>query len=478
MHAVVCIAISCFAISSCPFMNKIFLTAAAAWASIACIHVPPAAGASINSLVGEALTRNPELNFYTVEIAAARGQRRAAGAWPYPGLNTDLGGKHVRDLDGNSLGTGPAWSLSVTQSFEYPGRLRLRKAIAERQIELAELGLDNFRITLANKVRSLAHRAIIAERKAEAAGEVSKRFRDLLSILEQRVQQAPAGVVPMVDMRVIEANAIVQERRVTEAARDAAGARYEINQLRGSPPETPLTIAQEDVGIGPIPATEELLRWAQTKNFDFRTRVLELEQHGFKVRLTENERWPAFTIGPYTTGERVNDQQIEAGISLSVPLPFWNNNVGNIETAKARREQARIALTVTWREIERKIVAAAAAYRSQRDKISQRRPHALQELREATQLADENYRTGALPLATYTELQKDLAWGAVFCSPGGRLAGPRASEFFWFSRLVRGGRYYYCQKYSRFLVAATRLCSSRGGRVARRRHLVGVSSAD
>ena len=359
---------------------------------------------TIDALVAEALRRNPELNFFVAEIAAARGERRTATQWSYPELSTNVGGIHYNNLNGNSLGTGPAWSLAVTQRFEYPGRIALKKAIADRQIALAELGIANFRISLTNKVRSAAHRIVIAQQKAETAREVSARLGDLLSVLEQR---APAGVVPMIDRRVIEASTIVQERRGAEAAREAAVATYELNQLRGVDPSIPLTLTRFDVDLAPIPETPMLLTWARAKNFEFRGRIVELEQRGFKVRLALNERWPSFTIGPYTRGERAVDQQVEGGIAFGMPLPFWNANRGNIATAQAREEQARISLTTTWRDIERKIVAAANGYRTLREQLGRRRPEALRELREATALADENYRAGALPITTYIELQKE-----------------------------------------------------------------------
>jgi len=389
---------------------------------------------SIDALVADALSHNPELKFYVSEIAAARGERRTAAQWAYPDLSTNFGGIHYNDLSGNSLGTGPAWSLSVTQRFEYPGRIALRKAIADRQIGLAELGLDNFRIALANKVRSAAHRILIAQQKTEAAREVSARLGDLLSVLEQR---PPAGVVPMIDMRVIQASTIVQERRGAEAARDAALAIYELNQLRGASPSASLTLAKIGVSLAPIPDTGVLLTWARARNFEFRTRIVELEHRGYKVRLALNERWPSFTIGPYTRGERAVDQQIEGGIAFAMPLPFWNANRGNIESAKAREEQARISLTTTWREIERKIVAAANAYRIQREQIQKRRPEALRELREASAIADENYRAGALPITTYIELQKGYldASDALLSAQGDALASRDELELLSGTRL-------------------------------------------
>jgi cobalt-zinc-cadmium efflux system outer membrane protein len=306
--------------------------------------------------------------------------------------------------------------------------------------------LENFRLALANKVRLNAHRILIAQQKAEAARDVSGRLRDLLSVLEQR---PPAGVVPMIDMRIIQASTIVQERRLAEAERDAALASYELNQLRGADVSAPLTLAKTDVNsstwlktsfVG-IPETAVLLTWARAKNFEFRTRIVELEQQGYKVRLALNERWPSFTVGPYTRGERAIDEQVEGGVAFAVPLPFWNANRGNIDTAKAREEQARVSLTTTWREIERKIVAAANAYRIQRERLQQRQPEALRQLREAAILADENYRASALPIATYIELQKEYldATDALLSAQADALASRDELELLTGTRLTKTG---------------------------------------
>ena len=104
---------------------------------------------SLDALVTEALARNPELNVYSAEIAAAKGGRRTAGEWQNPEASTEGGAKIVRDYHGNTLGDGIMWTLGATQTFEYPGRVTLRKAIANHQVALAELGLEGFRTALA-----------------------------------------------------------------------------------------------------------------------------------------------------------------------------------------------------------------------------------------------------------------------------------------------------------------------------------------
>jgi outer membrane protein TolC len=70
--------------------------------------------ASLDSLVAETFARNPEINAYRAEIAAAKGARRTAGEWRNPEVTTDLGAKVVRNFDGNSLGNGALWTVALS----------------------------------------------------------------------------------------------------------------------------------------------------------------------------------------------------------------------------------------------------------------------------------------------------------------------------------------------------------------------------
>ena len=358
---------------------------------------------TLDALVAETLASNPELKFYEAEIAAARGGRRAAGEWANPELSGELGNKRVRDLDGNKLGDGAVWSVSLSQTFEFPGRVSLRKAIANRQIELAELGLEQFRGALAVRVRSLGYKVMAAQQRSEAAQEVAKRFGDLLDVL---VQRAPAGVSPMLESRIIEASAFTLNRRASEASIAMRDAQFELNQLRGLPVSTPVTIAKTNIVVKTPPPLEPFLVAGRMHNFDIRTRAEELEQQGLRVKLTENERWPSVTIKPFAIGEKHSDREQSFGLGVTVPLPLLNQNSGNVATAKARQLQAEVSLTVALREVERKIAGALHAYERRVIEISKWPQDAAEKFRQAARTADEHYRLGAIPVATYTELQK------------------------------------------------------------------------
>jgi len=94
---------------------------------VSAADIPPATNSvTLDALVAEALQKNPEANFYQAEIAAAKGERRTAGAYPNPELSGDVGRKRV--TGGGLAAEGMAWSVSVMQPFEYLGRMALRKA--------------------------------------------------------------------------------------------------------------------------------------------------------------------------------------------------------------------------------------------------------------------------------------------------------------------------------------------------------------
>src|SRR5262249_35917637 len=68
--------------------------------------------------------------------------------------------------------------------------------------------------------------------------------------------------------------------------------------------------------------------------------------------------------------------------------------------------QAEALLSTTILEVERKVADAAFAYETRRDELMKLQPITLDQLREAAELADHHYRSGALPVVTYTEVQK------------------------------------------------------------------------
>jgi cobalt-zinc-cadmium efflux system outer membrane protein len=330
-------------------------------------ETPPLGPVTVAALVDEVLTRNPELSFYQAELKAARGELRSAGQFPNPELAPQVAQKRSLDPEGNLQGEGVAWTVAVSQTFEWPGRLALRKSIANRQVSLAEAGVEQFRAALAARARTLATDLAVASKLAESTRTIADRF---LALQEIVVQRDPAGVTPLLETRILEANSITYRRRAAESRQAAQRALLELNQLRGQPPEQGVQVLPADFRFAEAPPLDRLLALAFTNSFVLRQRRVELEQQGFRVELARNERYPSITVTPYYTRENSYGQDRFAGVSLSVPLPLWNRNQGAIEGASARASQAQTSLQLAQRAVEREIIERVTAYEARREEMS------------------------------------------------------------------------------------------------------------
>jgi outer membrane protein, heavy metal efflux system len=354
------------------------------------------------ALVKQALQRNPELNFFVAEIGAARGAVRTAGTIRNPELSSEFGYKNSRANAGGSSGDGAIVALSFSQTLEYPGRIALRKAIANHDLQLAELHLQQFRLTLAARVRTLAYGISSAQQKSLAASEIAGRFQALNEVLAQR---PAAGVTPQLEARIIDANTLTFRREEREAALAIATALAELNQLCGRRGDAPLKITSANVQFSAA-SLPTLLTAARANAFDIRIRHVEFAQQGVKVALSKNERFPAISVGPFYSMENAIDREQRAGLGISVPLPLWDRNLGNIATSKARQQQAEASLAMTEREVERRVAQNAVVLAAKRAEIDRLKGNELTKFRDAAETADRNYQLGAVPLTIYVETQK------------------------------------------------------------------------
>jgi cobalt-zinc-cadmium efflux system outer membrane protein len=353
-------------------------------------------------LVQQALQRNPELNFFVADIAAARGAVRTAGTVRNPELTTEAGYKNSRENSGGASGDGAMLALSFSQTFEYPGRIALRKAIANHDLGLAELHLEQFRLTLAARVRSLAYAMTSARERTKAVEEVASRTEALNDVLKQRPL---AGVAPQLEAQIVSANLITFQRQEREAALAERTIAAELNQLCGRSADAALSVNANPIVFTAV-SLPSLVNVSRSNAFDIRIRQAELARQGFKVALSKNERFPAIAVGPFYSLENAIDREQRVGVGVSLPLPLWDRNVGNIESSKARQQQAQASLVLAEREVERRVTQNAATLEAKRAEIETWKSGALAKLREATELADRNYRLGAVPLTIYIEIQK------------------------------------------------------------------------
>jgi cobalt-zinc-cadmium efflux system outer membrane protein len=254
------------------------------------------------------------------------------------------------------------------------------------------------------------------------------------------MKRAPAGPAPLLEMRLIEGSALTFEREAAEADLAAKEALIELNQLRGAPSDATVQVRDGRLVLWPV-AAENLVTRARAYAPDVRLRQVELQQQRFKTELARNERYPAVTLGPYFSREEAIDIEYQGGIGVSLPLPFWNRNTGNIETSKARVLQAQTAVLTAQREVELRVRQDALIVQRRRKTLGDIEG-GLQQFREVAQSADHEFRRGAVPLAAYIESQKQYleAANALFDAKKDALQAAQELELLTGQKVYGSGR--------------------------------------
>jgi len=303
----------------------------------------------------------------------------------------------------NGQKDGLVWRAQILQTFDFPGRMSLRKAIADRDITLAELGLQQFKSQLSNEVRARAGDVILLKRKEDAARSVRVRLESLIDVL---VQRDSGSVSALLERRILEATLLTSDRTLTDASKEVREAMATLAVLCGRGPDQAIPLSGAVSSFPNAPKMDTLKQQAALTNFDLQQKRLNVAKQGLKVDLTKSERWGNITFGPYMAGQHAGGTQIEGGFAFSIPLPLWNKNKGNVAAEQARTQQAEALLLATLRDLERDLSVERSAYLAELDALSRWRPESEKQFADAAAEADRHYRLGAVPASTYVEMQR------------------------------------------------------------------------
>lgn len=360
---------------------------------------------SPESLAAEALANNAEIKAFEAEIASARGERISAGAWRNPELSGDLGAREVRDSEDILQGNGIAFGVQLSQTFEWPGKGTLRKAIADRNVAIAELGLDQFRRALAARVRGLAAELAAVDEKRRLVSDTASEGKRVVQALRERPQ---AGAQQLIELRLIEAAIIDLRKTALEMETQAAALRAELNQLRGFPAFFPLQVDSSSLRVVPPGDLKSLLVAGGVNHPQVRLRALELENAGYRLRQARLAAAPDVAVGPFFTREEAGDVETTIGAAVSLPLPLWNQGRGEITQARARKASSAAALVTAQREAETEIARRHREWVSAHQLLAELTLERVREFREAAGLAARQFRTGGLSVQLYLDMQREF----------------------------------------------------------------------
>lgn len=369
-------------------------------AIVSSAYADPIQSRTIFELVSEALTNNPELKAAEADLDAAKGARLQAGLWRNPDVSGFYAWRQLRQPGDNSNGFSD--QLSITQTFEFPGKATLRKAIADDDVALGKIGLVQFRDALAGRVKLLAYRYALADENRQAADLATARSRELIALLNKRPR---AGLQAMFDSGVLEGNLADLAVTQHDFALEAETTLSELNILRGWPAQTPLRVILPPSLPASPDSLDRLLVTGMSTSPILQMKELDLRKAHLDVKSAQLAPAPDFAIGPFYSLDKASDHDQKIGASLTVTLPIWNQNQGNVMTSRAGLNKTEATLEQARRAFELSVTKIYQSRQLLDVELRQSNAGLLQRLSRLGDMADRQYRLGAINLTTFLEVQ-------------------------------------------------------------------------
>lgn len=357
---------------------------------------PDTNGLTLDAAIRLAQADNPEIRVLAADIAVARGEVTTTKTWQNPEISVAPGFKTVRD----SSDTQFHGDFGLEQTFEWPGKRALRRAVAEKNVAVRQLAVAGFRSQLAIQVRR-AYFTLLTTREVVALR--TQRLALDKSFVEAAQKKVESGYAPEFEATKAEVEVVTAQKSLREAQAQQDAARVALNTLMGRKPSEALTVAGALDDAVALLNQSTLLEQALVRNPSIKVQEAEAERTGLSLQAIRKSRLPDFKVGPSL--EYTRDEQT-VGFGLSLPLPFWDKKKGEIATATAAQKKALAELEKLRREILRDVTTASQNLTAASESLAFYTPALRDKLKVALNAAAQSYSEGRMPLLLYLESQR------------------------------------------------------------------------
>jgi len=282
---------------------------------------------SLPQALSTAMDANPDLAAARQEIGIADGARKQAGLIPNPEISYEM-----EDTRRSTSTT----TVTLSQTLELGGKRGARVEVATYGQSVAQLELDR----RVNGLRADVVQAFYAALRAQTGLDLAKQSLDLtergLRIVDGRVRAGKSSPVEATRAQVQLAEARLQVRR---AETEKTTAYQQLAQVTGSSVTVFDRLESPTLSPGLPPRTEELLaQLDQTP--EMRQAVVQIDKSDASLGAEKAQRIPNLTVSVGSQYDRSVRERVNV-VGLSMPLPLFDRNQGNILSASRRADQAR-----------------------------------------------------------------------------------------------------------------------------------------
>ncbi|WP_085617610.1 MULTISPECIES: TolC family protein [unclassified Pseudomonas] len=282
---------------------------------------------SLPQALDAAFAQNPELAAAGREIGIADGERRQAGLIPNPELSWE-----VEDTRRDTSTT----TVTLSQPLELGGKRGARIAVAGAGQAIAQLDLERQRNGLRADVVQAFHGALRAQTALELAQQSQALTERGLRVVQGRVTAGQSSPVEATRAQVQLAQAQAEVRR---AQTQRSVAYQALARLTGSPLASFDQLQAANLSPGDAPSADALLGQVE-QTAEWRLAAAQVERGEASLGSEKALRIPNLTVSLGSQYSREDRERVNV-VGLSMPLPLFDRNQGNVLAAARRADQAR-----------------------------------------------------------------------------------------------------------------------------------------
>ncbi len=359
--------------------------------------------------VKNAIRNNYDLRLASVSVELAKAELTNAGLWPNPegdfSIRTDK--YYANEGEGG-------YEYGLNQSIPISGRTFFQMRVAGLGIKRAEWQLKDVERQVIAEAKKTFYQVATLEEKEKILSFLVKTNQDLLESVKARLSQAEVSTV---DVSLTRGELLMASQELAEVKARLYEARATLNRLMGQNLNYLFVIAPQPL-VFPFIDLESATQKSLERRPDLKAKELEQKMGGAALTLAEAMQIPDITIGGFYQSDKsrfdVNDQLISdnsrlIGAKVSMPLPLFNRNQGEIAKTVAEKKGADIQYEALKTQVAKEVTQAYIRLNASKEIIDSYSNGAKEDVEKSVKLMQDAYLQGQVNVFDVVQTQNKLS---------------------------------------------------------------------
>ena len=358
------------------------------------VAVSPLQSLTMDQALEAAFSNNPELAAAQWDIGIAQGDLQQAGLMPNPQVSWE-----AEDTRRNSRTT----TVLINQQIELGGKRGARVDVASRNQDAVGIELERKRNVLRADVIQAFSSSSTAQQRVLLARQSLELAERGLRVAQGRIKSGKTSPVEGTRAEVQLSEVRLELRR---AERDEASALQQLALVMGAPLPVFLVVGDSSRSMPAVPDPLLLLDRID-RTAELRLAALQIDQREASLELERAQRIPDLTVSVGSQYDALERERVNV-VGLSMPIPLFNRNQGNVLAAARRTDQARDLRNASELRLRTEIQTTLDQWRTANTEVASFNQTILPAAQSAVDTATRGFEMGKFNFLDVLDAQRTL----------------------------------------------------------------------